>query len=59
MGQGAYQSTRESGIQPVVTETTSIEEAVLAYVEGRIVDQADRLRVCKYCLISRMFGIEV
>jgi predicted Fe-Mo cluster-binding NifX family protein len=43
MGQGAYQSMRERGIRPVVTEIASIEEAVMAYVEGRIVDQVDRL----------------
>jgi hypothetical protein len=31
------------GIKPVVTDIASIEEAVLAYVEGRIVDRVDRL----------------
>jgi predicted Fe-Mo cluster-binding NifX family protein len=43
MGRGAYQSMVERGIRPVVTDIASIEEAVLAYVEGRIVDQVDRL----------------
>ena len=43
MGRGAYQSMVERGIQPVVTEIASIEEAVLAYVEGRIVDRVDWL----------------
>jgi predicted Fe-Mo cluster-binding NifX family protein len=43
MGQGAYQSMQARGIKPVVTDIVSIEEAVMAYVEGRIVDQVDRL----------------
>lgn len=43
MGQGAYQSMQACGIKPIVTDIVSIEQAVLAYVEGRIVDQVDRL----------------
>jgi predicted Fe-Mo cluster-binding NifX family protein len=43
MGAGAYQSMVERGIKPVVTEITDIEEAVMAYIEGRIVDRTDRL----------------
>ena len=43
MGMGAYQSMQERGIRPVVTDIVSIDEAVMAYVEGRIVDQVDRL----------------
>ncbi len=43
MGMGAYQSMRERGIRPIVTEIESIDEAVMAYVEGRIVDQVSRL----------------
>lgn len=43
MGAGAYQSMAERGIKPVVTEITDIEEAVMAYVEGRIVDRTDWL----------------
>lgn len=43
MGTGAYQSMQAHGIKPVVTDIASIEEAVMAYVEGRIVDQVDRL----------------
>ena len=43
MGAGAYQSMVERGIKPVVTELASIDEAVMAYVEGRIVDRTDRL----------------
>lgn len=43
MGAGAYESMRARGITPVVTEVVSIDEAVRAFVEGRLVDQTDRL----------------
>ncbi len=43
MGAGAYESIRARGIQPVVTDIALIDEAVVAYVEGRIVDRTDRL----------------
>jgi predicted Fe-Mo cluster-binding NifX family protein len=43
MGMGAYESMKERGIRPIVTEIESIDEAAMAYVEGRIVDQVGRL----------------
>jgi predicted Fe-Mo cluster-binding NifX family protein len=43
MGMGAYQSMQVRGIRPVVTDIASIDEAVMAYVEGNIVDQIERL----------------
>lgn len=43
MGMGAYESMQLLGIRPMVTNITSIEEAVMTYVEGRIVDHVDRL----------------
>jgi predicted Fe-Mo cluster-binding NifX family protein len=43
MGAGAYESMRARGIRPVVTELASIDEAVKAYVEARIVDRVDKL----------------
>ncbi len=43
MGAGAYESMRQRSIQPVVTDLVSIDEAVKAYVEGKLVDQVDRL----------------
>jgi len=43
MVMGAYQSMKERGIRPSVTDIESIEEAAMAYIEGRIVDQVDRL----------------
>lgn len=43
MGMGAYQSMQQRGIRPVVTEIESIDEAVVAFVEGRLIDQVDLL----------------
>jgi len=43
MGMGAYESMKARGIRPVVTDIASVDEAVMAYVTGSIVDQVDRL----------------
>jgi predicted Fe-Mo cluster-binding NifX family protein len=43
MGMGAYESMKARGIKPIITDIASIDEAVMAYVEGRIVDQVERL----------------
>ncbi len=43
MGYGAYESMRERGIQPIVTDIEEIDQAVAAYMDGTIVDQVDRL----------------
>jgi predicted Fe-Mo cluster-binding NifX family protein len=43
MGMGAYESMKARGIRPVVTDIVTIDEAVMAYVEGEIVDQVERL----------------
>lgn len=43
MGMGAYDSMLARGIRPVVTDIATIDEAVMAYVEGSIVDQVERL----------------
>jgi predicted Fe-Mo cluster-binding NifX family protein len=43
MGMGAYQSMQVRGIRPVVTDIAGIDEAVMAYVNGTIVDRVDRL----------------
>jgi len=43
MGMGAYQSMQTRGIRPVVTDILTIDEAVMAYVQGNIVDQVERL----------------
>ena len=43
MGAGAYASMQQQGIIPVVTDIVSIDEAVLAYANGQIVDHTDQL----------------
>ncbi len=43
MGAGAYHSMQQRGIKPLVTEISSIEEAVKAYIDGHIVDRVDWL----------------
>jgi predicted Fe-Mo cluster-binding NifX family protein len=43
MGMGAYESMKALGIRPVVTDIGIIDEAVMAYVGGNIVDQVERL----------------
>lgn len=43
MGYGAYQSMQQVGITPMVTEEATIEEAVQAYIEGRLVDHTEKL----------------
>ncbi len=43
MGAGAYESMRARGIKPVVTEIISIDDAVKAHLEGKIVDRTDLL----------------
>lgn len=43
MGMGAYESMKARNIRPVVTDITDIEEAVLAYARGVIVDHIEKL----------------
>ena len=43
MGRGAFQSIQARGIRPIVTDLTSIEAAVAAFVNGTLVDLTDRL----------------
>jgi predicted Fe-Mo cluster-binding NifX family protein len=43
MGMGAYESMKARGIRPVVTDIAAIDEAVITYIEGNIVDQVERL----------------
>jgi predicted Fe-Mo cluster-binding NifX family protein len=43
MGMGAYESMKTQGIRPVVTDLPVIEDAVMAYIQGNIVDQVERL----------------
>ena len=43
MGAGAYYSMEQAGIRPVVTDIANIDQAVQAYIEGRLVDHKERL----------------
>ena len=43
MGAGAYHSMEQAGIRPVVTDIANIDQAVQAYIEGRLVDHKERL----------------
>jgi len=43
MGAGAYEGMRQAGIHPIVTDIASIDEAVQAYLTGRLVDHIERL----------------
>ena len=43
MGRGAYESMLARHIKPVVTDLRLIDEAALAYAQGKIVDLVERL----------------
>ena len=43
MGQGAHYSLKERGIQPVLTDIQDIQEAVDAYLAGKLVENPNRL----------------
>ena len=43
MGRGAYESMKTRNIRPVVTDIANIDEAILAYVNGQIVDHIEKL----------------
>jgi predicted Fe-Mo cluster-binding NifX family protein len=43
MGMGAYESMKVRDIRPVVTDIADIDEAVMSYIEGNIVDQVEKL----------------
>jgi len=43
MGAGARESLEARGIHPILTDVVSIDDAVKAYVEGRLEDHAERI----------------
>ena len=43
MGMGAYESMRQLNIQPVVTDMTDIEQAIQAYIDGKLEDHIELL----------------
>ena len=43
MGAGAYESMKQAGIRPVVTDIPGIDAAVAAYLAGALTDHTERL----------------
>jgi predicted Fe-Mo cluster-binding NifX family protein len=43
MGWGAYESLKNNNIEPIVTDVSSIDEAVKLYLEGRLPNLMERL----------------
>ena len=43
MGMGAYESMRRLNIQPVVTDLSDIDEAVQAFIDGKLIDHTELL----------------
>ena len=43
MGMGAYNSMRSLNIKPVITDLVNIDEAVQAYIDGKLVDHTELL----------------
>jgi len=43
MGAGAYESMKQAGIRPVVTDIPAIDEAVSTFLSGQITDHVERL----------------
>jgi len=43
MGRGAYESMKTRGIQPIVTNIEIIDDAVIACIDGTIVDLTEKL----------------
>ncbi len=43
MGMGAYENLKSRGIQPLLTELHTIDEAVATYLQGNLIDHPERL----------------
>ncbi len=43
MGMGAYENMKTRNIRPVVTDIVNIDDAVLSYASGKIVDHIEKL----------------
>ena len=43
MGRGAYESMKARNIRPLVTDIANIDEAVMAYANGQIIDHVEKL----------------
>jgi len=43
MGQGAFEAMKEAGLEPFITDIDSAEEAVKAYINGKLDTHPERL----------------
>ena len=43
MGQGAHINLKERGITPVLTDIQDIQEAIAAYLDGRLIENLNRV----------------
>ncbi len=43
MGAGAYHGLQQAGIRPIITDISTVDEAVRALIEGRLIDHPERL----------------
>lgn len=43
MGMGAYESMRQLNITPIVTEFTNVEDAIQAFIDGKLIDRTELL----------------
>ncbi len=43
MGRGAYESMRQLNVQPLVTDLENIDEAVQAFIDGKLIDHTELL----------------
>ena len=43
MGKGAYESLKERGIRPVITDMLNIDEALASFIGGQIIDHTEKL----------------
>jgi predicted Fe-Mo cluster-binding NifX family protein len=43
MGYGAFEGLKSSGIEPIITDCASIDEAVKLYLEGKLVNLMEKL----------------
>jgi predicted Fe-Mo cluster-binding NifX family protein len=43
MGRGAYESMKTRNIRPLVTDIANIDEAIMAYINGQLIDHIEKL----------------
>ena len=43
MGMGAYENLKQAGIRPILTDIRTVDEAVQAFLDGKLEDRPERL----------------